>query len=182
MRFIFKVKERIFITDSFYEYISCKHINTHSHDFGIIKTSDERYLYNFVSTIDDIDMKVTHIIRGNDHLSNTTKQMQIFSYFNYTPQFCHLPLIHGDDGKPLSKRNGTATVKELLSEGYNPKAILNYLALLGWSPSGKSEQANREIFSLDELIQYFNMLRVKKSPAKFSKHKLNWFQKQYESV
>jgi glutamyl-tRNA synthetase len=125
--------------------------------------------------VDDIDMAVTHVIRGEDHLSNTPKHIPLFRALGgAVPAFAHLPLILGPDKKRLSKRHGAASVEEFQKEGVLPQALYNFLALLGWSPGG-----DREILSRDEMIALFSVDRLNASPAVFDREKLLWMNSQY---
>ncbi len=138
-------------------------------DIVLIK-SDGSPAYNFACVVDDHDMQITHVIRGDDHISNTPKQILLYQALDYpVPQFAHLPLIVGQDGAPLSKRHGNVSLRAYQDEGFLPEALLNYLALLGWS-SGD----DREIFSPDELIQKFSMQGVNSKSACFDNEKLRW--------
>ena len=130
--------------------------------------------YNLTSVVDDIDMGITHLIRGDDHLSNLPVQVNLFRAFNAdVPIFSHLPMIHGTDGKRLSKRHGAVDINYFLNEGYRVDAILNYLAKTGWS------HGDQEIFSIDELIELFSLDRITKSAAAFDIEKLNWLNQHY---
>ena len=123
---------------------------------------------------DDIDFKISHIIRGDDHLSNTAVQINLFNAFeSKTPNFAHLPMIHGKDGKRLSKRHGAVDINSFIEEGYLSEAIINYLARTGWS------HGDKEIFSIDELLKLFSLERVTKSAAVFDHDKLNWLNQHY---
>jgi len=127
-------------------------------------------IYNFAAVVDDAAMKITHIIRGIDHLSNTPKQILLYEALGLpVPVFAHLPMILGSDGKPLSKRHGATSVEEYKKEGYLPEAILNYLALLGWSYDEKTT-----MFSIKDLIEKFTLEKVSKNPAIFDNVKLQW--------
>jgi len=143
-------------------------------DFSLMK-EDGTPLYNFSVVVDDHLMGITHVFRGEDHLSNTPKQLLLYRAFGYDPpEFLHLPLIHGEDGAPLSKRHGATSVEAYRSLGYLPSAVFNFLALLGWSPGSE-----REFFSRQELIQAFELERLHRSPARFSLKKLNWMNGKY---
>lgn len=143
-------------------------------DFSIMK-EDGSPLYNFSVVVDDHAMGITHVFRGEDHLSNTPKQLLLYRAFGYEPpEFLHLPLIHGEDGTPLSKRHGATSVEAYRTMGYLPSALFNFLALLGWSPGSE-----REFFSREELIQAFQLDRLHHSPARFSLKKLNWMNGKY---
>ncbi len=136
-------------------------------DYILVK-SDGTPTYNFANVIDDNAMKVTHVIRGDDHVSNTPKQLMLYSAFGYEPPaFAHLPQILGPDGSRLSKRHGAASLTEYRDQGFLPEAFMNYLALLGWSPDGE-----REYMPPEELIENFHLEDVRKSPAQFNMEKL----------
>jgi glutamyl-tRNA synthetase len=141
----------------------------------VIARSDGSPLYNLGAAVDDHDMGITHVIRGEDHISNTPRQMMILKALGAdTPVYAHLPLLHGPDGKKLSKRHGAASVQELRDAGYLPAAVRNYLALLGW---GYDESTT--FFSTDELIKLFSLERVSKNPAVFDEQKLRWMNGRY---
>ncbi|MCD6412455.1 glutamate--tRNA ligase [bacterium] len=143
-------------------------------DFVISKGFEEP-LYNFTTVIDDYEMKISHIIRGEDHISNTPKQIILQEVLEFPkPKYLHLPLILGEDKTKLSKRHGAISIKELKELGYLPEAIVNYLALLGWWPKD-----DIEIFSLKELIELFEINQLQKHPAIFSFKKLDWINKVY---
>jgi len=143
-------------------------------DFIIVRSAGEP-TYNFVATVDDALMQITHVIRGDDHLSNTPKQIILYKALGFTaPLFAHIPLILGADRTPLSKRHGANSVGEFKRQGYLPEAMMNYLALLGWSLDGKTE-----IFSKDELVKRFSLERVVKSAACFDYEKLQWLNGHY---
>ncbi|MCL5071137.1 MAG: glutamate--tRNA ligase [Actinobacteria bacterium] len=143
-------------------------------DFIIIR-SNGLPTYNFSVAIDDIQMKITHVIRGEDHLSNTPKQVLIYNALNSRlPSFAHLPMILGSDGQKLSKRHGSISIEAYRDEGFLPEAIQNYLALLGWAYDEKTT-----IFSLEELIARFNLEDINKKPAKFDYEKLLWLNSSY---
>ncbi len=143
-------------------------------DFTIAR-SDGSPLYNLAVAIDDLDMGVTHVVRGEDHLSNTPRQVMILRALGHEPPiYAHLPLLHGPDGKKLSKRHGAASVQELRDAGYLPEAVRNYLALLGWGYDDKTE-----FFEVKELAKLFSLERVSKSPAVFDEQKLRWMNGQY---
>ncbi|HJT23192.1 MAG TPA: glutamate--tRNA ligase [bacterium] len=143
-------------------------------DFILVRSGGEP-TYNFVAAVDDALMQISHVIRGDDHLSNTPKQILIYQALGLPlPQFAHIPLILGHDGTPLSKRHGANSVGEFKRQGYLPEAMMNYLALLGWSLDGKTE-----IFSKDELIRRFSLERIVKSPARFDFEKLQWLNGHY---
>lgn len=143
-------------------------------DYIIVK-SDGFPTYNFACVLDDILMKITHIVRGEEHLSNTPRQVLLYDALEVPPpNFAHISLILGEDRSKMSKRHGATSIRQYQEKGYLPGALLNYLALLGWAPEGEEE-----FFSLEELIQAFSLDRVSKSPAVFSLEKLNWINAHY---
>jgi glutamyl-tRNA synthetase len=143
--------------------------NVHSDD-PVIGRADGSVLYNFAVAVDDMDAGITHVVRGNDHLSNTPKQLWVLQALGASPPvYGHIPLIHGPDGKKLSKRHGAASVQELRDAGYLPEAIRNYLALLGW---GSEDDVT--VMSTDELVRRFTLERVSRNPARFDETKLRW--------
>jgi glutamyl-tRNA synthetase len=151
-------------------------------DDPVIARADGSVLYNFAVAIDDLDAGITHVVRGEDHLSNTPKQLLVLEAARDAgidrsddgrqaplPLYAHLPLLHGPDGKKLSKRHGAASVQELRDAGYLPEAVRNYLALLGW---GAGDDAT--VMSTEELIERFTLERVSRNPARFDETKLRW--------
>lgn len=147
-----------------------------SGDFNIVKR-DGIPAYNFVVVLDDHLMKMTHILRGEDHISNTPKQILIFEALDFViPKFAHMTLIVNEEGKKLSKRDGGILqfIEQYKDLGYLPEAMFNFISLLGWSPEGEDE-----IFSSAELCQIFDVERLSKSPAKFDVNKLTWINNQY---
>ena len=139
-------------------------------DDPVIARSDGSVLYNFAVAIDDLDAGITHVVRGEDHLSNTPKQLLVLEALGAPqPLYAHLPLLHGPDGRKLSKRHGAASVQELRDAGYLPEAVRNYLALLGW---GAGDDAT--VMSTEQLIERFALERVSRNPAQFDEAKLRW--------
>jgi glutamyl-tRNA synthetase len=139
-------------------------------DDFVIARGDGSVLYNFAVAVDDADMAITHVIRGDDHLSNTPKQLLVMDALEVAPpRYAHLPLLHGPDGKKLSKRHGAASVQELRDAGYLPAAVRNYLALLGWGT-----QDDTTIMSTEELVERFDLSGVGRSSAIFDEQKLRW--------
>jgi glutamyl-tRNA synthetase len=145
-------------------------------DDPVIARADGSVLYNFAVAIDDLDAGITHVVRGEDHLSNTPKQLLVLEAARAVglgdgplPVYAHLPLLHGPDGKKLSKRHGAASVQELRDAGYLPEAVRNYLALLGW---GAGDDAT--VLSTEELVERFTLERVSRHPARFDETKLRW--------
>lgn len=146
-------------------------------DFVILR-ADRSPLYNFAVVVDDIDMQITHVLRGDDHISNTPKQLAVYRALGQmTPVFGHVPMIHGPDGKKLSKRHGATAVGDYQHLGILPEAMRNFLALLGWSPGG-----DREIMSKEELRNLFALEGILKKPAVFDTTKLEWMNGQYLSA
>ncbi len=140
----------------------------------IIERSDGNPTYNFCVVVDDYDMKITHVIRGDDHLNNTPRQMNMLRAMGAEPPvYAHLPMILGPDGTKLSKRHGAVSVLQYREEGYLPAALLNYLARLGWS------HGDQEIFSLDEMRQLFDITDVNKSASAINPDKLAWINQQH---
>ena len=155
-------------------YGDIKVSNSEVDDFILVR-SDGSPVYNLVAVVDDHDMVISHVIRGEDHVSNTPKQILIHQSLNWDiPEFAHLPMILGPDGKRLSKRHGTTGVQSYQDEGYQPEALLNYLSLLGWNPGTKEE-----VMSLDELTAKFRPDQVHKKSAVFDQKKLNWISGQH---
>jgi glutamyl-tRNA synthetase len=140
----------------------------------IILRSDGTPTYNLTVVVDDVEMGITHVVRGDDHLNNTPKQIQLYRAFGYgVPRFAHLPMILGADKKRLSKRHGATSVMAYREMGYLPGALVNYLVRLGWS------YGDQEIFSKEELIKYFSFDNVGKASAVFNPEKLLWLNQQY---
>ena len=140
----------------------------------IITRSDGSPTYNLTVVVDDMDMDITHVIRGDDHVNNTPRQINILRALGATcPEYAHLPMILGDDGKRLSKRHGAVSVMQYFEDGYLPEAMLNYLVRLGWS------HGDQEIFSRDEMIDHFSLDGINKSASSFNTEKLNWINQQY---
>lgn len=143
-------------------------------DFSIAK--DLRVpLYNFAVVIDDYTMRISHIIRGEDHISNTPKQILLAEALGIpSPKFGHLPLILGTDRSKLSKRHGATSVKEYRDQGYTPETLINFMALLGWSAQSETGGTNQEVFSMDDLVKLFSLEKVQKSGAVFNLAKLDF--------
>ncbi len=140
----------------------------------IIARSDGTPTYNFCVVVDDRDMRITHVIRGDDHLNNTPRQMNMLHALGHQPPvYAHLPMILGSDGTKLSKRHGAVSVLEYRDEGFLPEAVLNYLARLGWS------HGDQEFFSIEEMIRFFDIRDVNKSAAAFNVEKLSWLNQQH---
>jgi glutamyl-tRNA synthetase len=143
--------------------------NERLEDLVIIR-SDGRATYNFANPVEDMDDRITHVIRGNDHVSNTPKQLQILQALGHEPPvYAHVPDVLGEDGKKLSKRHGATSIDEFRAAGYVPPALMNFLALLGWAPDGETT-----IMPPDELVRRFSLDRVGASPATLDYQKLDW--------
>ncbi|TGY96872.1 glutamate--tRNA ligase [Petralouisia muris] len=148
--------------------------NAELDDMILIK-SDGYPTYNFANVVDDHTMNITHVVRGNEYLSSSPKYQRLYDAFGWeSPVYIHLPLITDENHKKLSKRSGHASFEDLLEQGFVTEAVVNFIALLGWSP-----EENREIFSLEELIQEFDYHRISKSPAVFDMVKLKWMNGEY---
>lgn len=142
-------------------------------DFVIVR-SNGLAAYNFAATVDDALMGITHVIRGDDHLSNTPRQILLYEALGWTlPNFAHIPMILGEDGQRLSKRHGATSIGQYRQLGYLPEAVVNYLALRGWSPD-EASTTGEEIYSLEELVERFSLEKVARNPAIFDPAKLNW--------
>ena len=150
------------------------HFKNQELDDLIIARSDHSPTYNFTVVVDDMDMQITHVIRGDDHINNTPRQINILEALGATPPiYAHLPMILGSDGKRLSKRHGAVDVMQYKDQGYLPDALLNYLVRLGWS------HGDQEIFSRDEMMTHFSFTSVNRSPAAFNPEKLLWLNQHY---
>jgi nondiscriminating glutamyl-tRNA synthetase len=148
------------------------HVEFHAADLDdfIIQRSDGTPLYNFANVVDDHEMRITHIVRGSEHLSNTPRQFLMNEAFGWeSPQVAHLPVLLGVDRKKLSKRHGDTAIREYASQGYLPEALVNFFALMGWYP-----EDGRELFTVPELIKRFRIEEMGKSGAVFDIQKLNW--------
>lgn len=149
-------------------------VNNEELDDLIIARSDGSPTYNLTVVVDDVEMQITHIIRGDDHINNTSRQIVLYEALGYKiPEFAHLPMIHGADKKKLSKRHGAVSVVEYQKQGFLSEAMTNYLARLGWS------FGDQEIFTKDELIKHFDLSQVGKSPSVFDIEKLGWVNSQH---
>ncbi|MFM9887383.1 MAG: glutamate--tRNA ligase [Burkholderiales bacterium] len=140
----------------------------------VILRADGVPTYNFGVVVDDLDMNITHVIRGDDHVNNTPRQVNIFKALGATlPHFAHVPMILGSDGERLSKRHGAVSVMQYPEDGFLPEAMVNYLARLGWS------HGNEEIFSLEQFVAWFDLAHISHSPAQFNPEKLAWLNQHY---
>lgn len=148
--------------------------NAEMDDMILIK-SDGYPTYNFANVVDDHTMDITHVVRGNEYLSSSPKYTRLYEAFGWEPpKYVHLPLVTDENHKKLAKRGGSSSFEDLIEQGFLPEAIVNFIALLGWSP-----EENREIFTLDELIQHFDYHRISKSPTVFDIVKLRWMNGEY---
>src|SRR5262245_54868065 len=140
----------------------------------VIMRADGIPTYNFGVVVDDIDMSITHVIRGDDHVNNTPRQINIYRALGASlPEFAHVPMILGHDGERLSKRHGAVSVMQYRDDGYLPEAIVNYLARLGWS------HGDEEMFSREQLVEWFDLGHISRSPARFDPEKLAWLNGQH---
>ncbi len=140
----------------------------------VLMRADGVPTYNFGVVVDDLDMTITHVIRGDDHVNNTPRQINIYRALGATlPQFAHAPMILGAEGERLSKRHGAVSVMQYPEDGYLPEAVLNYLARLGWS------HGDAEIFSLQQFVEWFDLAHISRSPAQFDREKLKWLNHHY---
>jgi len=140
----------------------------------IIARTDGTPTYNLTVVVDDHDMEISHVIRGDDHINNTPRQINLYEALNWTlPEFAHLPMILGSDGARLSKRHGAVGVMAYRDAGFLPEALLNYLVRLGWS------HGDQEVFSLDEIVSLFDLKDINKAPASFNEEKLLWLNQEY---
>lgn len=149
-------------------------INNAELDDLIIARSDGTPTYNFTVVVDDLDVQLTHVIRGDDHINNTPRQMNIMQALDAeAPVYAHLPMILGDDAKRLSKRHGAVSVLQYRDDGFLPEALLNYLVRLGWS------HGDQEIFSKEEMIEHFSLEGCNRAPSAFNTEKLRWLNQHY---
>jgi glutamyl-tRNA synthetase len=143
-------------------------------DFVIVR-SDGQPVFHLVNVIDDLEMGITHVIRGEDHLSNTSKHIALFRAFGVEPpKYAHIPLILNPDGSKMSKRDTGASLTSYMDEGYVPEAVLNFLCLLGWSPKD-----NREVLLVDEIVERFDLPQILRHNARFDLTKLKWMNAEY---
>ncbi len=141
----------------------------------VVRRSDGSYVFHFVNVVDDLEMRISHVIRGEDHLMNTPKHLQLFEAFGVEPpQYAHIPLILNADGSKMSKRDEGAAVGDYPRQGFLPAAVVNFLALLGWNP--KTEE---EVFSMEQLIERFSLDHVNRAPARFDAEKCAWLNQQH---
>ena len=173
-RFRFERKE-VTITDLVCGELTIDYRNEEINPDMTVRRPDGTFTFHFVNVVDDIEMEISHVIRGEDHLMNTPKHIQLYEAFGVTPpMFAHIPLILNDDGKKMSKRDTGAAVKDYIEQGFLPEAMLNFVALLGWNP-----KTDEELFSLEGLIEKFDLSQVNRAPAKFDIKKALWMNQQY---
>jgi len=140
----------------------------------IIARADGTPTYNFCVVVDDLDMGITQVIRGDDHVNNTPRQINILKALGATlPQYAHVPMILGNDGERLSKRHGAVSVMQYAEDGFLPEALINYLARLGWS------HGDEEVFSMKQFVEWFDLRHISKSAAQFNSEKLRWLNQHY---
>ena len=140
----------------------------------IIARADGTPTYNFCVVVDDLDMRITHVIRGDDHINNTPRQINILKALGVAiPQYAHVPMILGSDGERLSKRHGAVSVMQYAEDGFLPEALINYLARLGWS------HGDEEVFSIKQFVEWFDLRHINKSAAQFDPEKLRWINQHY---
>ncbi|MEM1082752.1 MAG: glutamate--tRNA ligase [Verrucomicrobiota bacterium] len=141
----------------------------------VVRRSDGSYVFHFVNVVDDLEMKISHVIRGEDHLMNTPKHLQLFEAFGVdAPEYAHIPLIMNANGSKMSKRDEGAAVGDYPRQGFIPSAVVNFLALLGWSP-----KTDEELFTLAELVERFSLENVNRAPARFDSEKCAWLNQQH---
>src|SRR3954449_6987081 len=168
-------REHVVVDDIVCGRIDFDLTNPETHPDMTIRRPDGSWIFHFVNVVDDIEMKISHVIRGEDHLSNTPKHIELYRAFGATPpQFAHIALIHNKDGSKMSKRDQGASIEFYIKSGYLPEAVRNYLCLLGWSPKD-----NREKLPIDEIIRLFDFNHVVHSNATFDQAKLHWLNGEY---
>jgi glutamyl-tRNA synthetase len=141
----------------------------------VVKRSDGSYVFHFVNVVDDLEMEVTHVIRGEDHLMNTPKHLQLIEAFGgKAPQYAHIPLILNPDGSKMSKRDAGAAVSDYPRQGFLPGAVVNFIALLGWS-----SKTDEEIFTMEEMVARFSLENVNRAPGRFDFEKCKWVNQQH---
>ena len=168
-------REHVIVDDIVCGKIDFDLSNPATHPDMTIRRPDGSWIFHFVNVIDDLEMKISHVIRGEDHLSNTPKHIEIFRALGVTPpRYAHIPLILNKDGSKMSKRDEGARVEYYIRRGYLPAAVRNYLCLLGWSPKD-----NREKMDIDEIIRIFDLASIGRSSATFDPDKLHWLNGEY---
>jgi glutamyl-tRNA synthetase len=168
-------RESVIVHDEVCGTITFDLSNPGTHPDMTIRRPDGSWIFHFVNVVDDIEMKMTHVIRGEDHLSNTPKHVELYKAFGVEPpRFAHIPLILNPDGSKMSKRDTGASVQSYIEQGYAPEAVRNYLCLLGWSPKD-----NREILPIEEIIGLFELKNINRRSAGFDLDKCFWMNGQY---
>ena len=168
-------REHVIVDDAICGRIDFDLSNPATHPDMTIRRPDGSWIFHFVNVIDDLEMKISHVIRGEDHLSNTPKHIEIIRALGATPpRYAHIPLILNRDGSKMSKRDEAARVEYYRQRGYLPTAVRNYLCLLGWSPKD-----NREKLDIEEIIRIFDLKNIGRSSATFDPHKLHWLNGEY---
>jgi glutamyl-tRNA synthetase len=168
-------REHVVVDDLVCGKIDFDLTNPETHPDMTVRRQDGSWIFHFVNVVDDLEMKISHVIRGEDHLSNTPKHIELYRALGATPpQFAHIALIHNKDGSKMSKRDQGASVDYYMKRGYLPAAVRNYLCLLGWSPKD-----NREKLALDEIVRIFDLKNVVRSNATFDPDKLHWLNGEY---
>ena len=168
-------REHVVVDDIVCGKIDFDLTNPGTHPDMTIRRPDGSWIFHFVNVVDDIEMKMSHVIRGEDHLSNTPKHIELYRALGATPpRFAHIPLIMNKDGSKMSKRDQGASVDYYIKRGYRPEAVRNYLSLLGWSPKD-----NREKMSIEEITKIFDLNNVVRSHATFDSDKLHWLNGEY---
>jgi len=173
-RFRFE-RRPVTMTDLVCGEVTIDYRNTENTPDMVVRRSDGSYVFHFVNVVDDLEMGISHVIRGEDHLMNTPKHLQLFEAFGVEPpQYAHIPLILNADGSKMSKRDAGAAVGDYPRQGFLPEAVVNFLALLGWNP--KTEE---EAFTLGELVDRFSLENVNRAPARFDAEKCAWLNQQH---
>ncbi len=173
-RFRFERKP-VTMTDLVCGEVTIDYANVENTPDMVVRRSDGSYVFHFVNVVDDLEMQITHVIRGEDHLMNTPKHLQLFEAFGVEPpQYAHIPLILNPDGSKMSKRDAGAAVGDYPRQGFVSEAVVNFLALLGWNP-----KTDEEIFTLGELVDRFSLENVNRSPARFDIEKCAWLNQQH---
>lgn len=168
-------REKVVVDDVICGRIEFDMTSTETNPDMTIRRSDGSWIFHFVNVVDDIEMQISHVIRGEDHLSNTPKHVQLYRAFEATlPRFAHIPLILNKDGSKMSKRDQGASLNTYIEGGYLPEAVVNYLCLLGWSPKD-----NREKLEIDEVVRLFDLEKIHRKNASFDLDKCTWLNGEY---
>src|SRR4051812_26648827 len=168
-------REHVVVDDLVAGKIDFDLTNPETHPDMTVRRPDGSWIFHFVNVVDDIEMKISHVIRGEDHLSNTPKHIELYRALGATPPaFAHIPLIHNKDGSKMSKRDQGASVDYYIKRGYTPAGVVNYLCLLGWSPKD-----NREKIPIEEIVRIFDLKNTVRGNATFDTDKLDWLNGEY---